>query len=193
MQHHLHVEQYQTHPDCGHKLVTCSASTLAGRVSHSTSASAQPPCLHALQKAVAESCVSQTLLALCAFQACIRASSTEVPASKELGRLSCMEELLSMLSLQQSQSRIRYTSTYNCHSKDHATEIDTAKPLVRKAPGSHHHDTSLTTLLSEHGFTLACEAQAPDQMLLWHTSWACWSPCCPCAACSKYPQACLNP
>lgn len=53
------------------------------------------------------SCASQTFLPLLALSHCRRASSTDLPMpSKEEGLLSCIEPLLSMLSLQQvSQQR----------------------------------------------------------------------------------------
>lgn len=58
----------------------------------------------ALQKAVVESCASHIFLPLLALKKAMRVSSTDLPISKEEGLLSCMDEPLSMLSLQACMS-----------------------------------------------------------------------------------------
>lgn len=58
-----------------------------------------PGCLQALQNAVVGSGSAQAFLALLAFHICRRASSTDLPPSKDDDLLSRMDPLLSMLSL----------------------------------------------------------------------------------------------
>lgn len=85
----------------------------------------------ALKKAVVVSGASQTFLPLLALRNCRRASSTDLPmSSKEEGRLSCMEPLLSMLSLRCSSSKCRRSRAASGENPQDTADVALPDPKV---------------------------------------------------------------